>query len=217
MKNYLLILFFICTTTKSFSQYDTITFKLPLPYKDTLFRYCNGQKCNGIVIDTFENGKIKFKSFYNNGQLDGIETGYFQNGNIRAIEKYDMGKFIGTWFYYYENGNINAEYNYEYSNDKSSKSITYYLNGIIETKEEFTKDFDLLYYYSFNEKGDTTYKCIPIDFKKKIYEFISYYDNGLIEYSGQIQEKTEEGQKKIGIWKWYDEKGQLIKEEKKSK
>jgi antitoxin component YwqK of YwqJK toxin-antitoxin module len=146
--------------------------------------------------------------------VNGKATGYFQNGNISSISKYNMGQKVGTWFFYYENGSMAAEYNYDYSSNKSSKSITYYPNGNIETKEEFTKDFSLLYYYSFSEKKDTTYKCIPIDFEKQMYEFISYYDSGLIEYSGQIQ-MTKEGQKEMGIWKWFDEKGNLTKEVKK--
>jgi len=217
MKSTTFILILLIIVTNSFSQTDTIFDVSQMPIidfsrnKPENIRYCNGQKCNGIITDTFDNGQIQHKGFYIDGKLNGSYVYYYSNGNISSSGTCDTGKNVGTWHYYYENGNLGAEYIYYKNTQKTIKSTTYHKNGKVETKEELTEDLRSLHYYEFNEKGDTIYKFEPLDLKNRLFGFISYYDNGQIEYSGQIQEMSP-GQKNVGVWKWFDMTGALTKE-----
>lgn len=175
-------------------------------------RYCNGQKCNGEIIDTLDNDKIIHKAFYVDGKPQGLATTFFSNGQVKSIGNYENGIKIGIWNYYFENGNIESEIIYNLNLKEPQKWIDYYENGMIESKFEYNNQGIPLYHYDFNEKGDTIYAYYPIDFEELIYEFYEHHSNGQLQEIGQQKYTENEGWIKIGIWKWFDENGILNKE-----
>ncbi len=176
------------------------------------YRLCNGQKCNGEIIDTFENGKIKHKAFYVEGQTDGVVTDYFPNGQIEAIGKCENGSRTGEWLFYFDNGNIQSSIIYEIGRPEPKKWVDYYESGQVESKFEYSDDMYPLYHFDFNQNGDTTFAYYPIEWSTKIYEFYERFDNGQIKEAGQQQYIEDIGWVKIGRWMWFDENGKLTRE-----
>ncbi len=98
---------------------------------------------NGIVIEHHDNGDLKFKGEYLNGEKNGKGKEYYKGGEIKYEGEYLKGKrWTGKLHYYcHEWGHLHLHYelkngngknitvnNYEddYLNGKNGKGINYY-------------------------------------------------------------------------------------------
>ena len=52
------------------------------------------------------NGKVKFKGSFINGDADGKHVYYYTNGRIKREEYYELGYEEGTWRSYDTDGNL---------------------------------------------------------------------------------------------------------------
>lgn len=176
------------------------------------YRYCDGQKCNKTIIDTFDNGNIKHKAKYIDGKYHGEVLYYYPNGQTKSKGYSEYGNRIGEWKYYFENGNIETIIFYDKDLNLAKKYILYYENGNIEMMEEFTDDLYRLYYYEFKENGDTLVAYYPIEWETKTYVFYEWFENGQLKETGQQRHIQDTGWIEIGTWQWFDENGNLTKE-----
>jgi antitoxin component YwqK of YwqJK toxin-antitoxin module len=221
MKTTYIVLIF---TTLTFNLFSQSTYSLKPAFSNysgwmhgsvdggNTYRLCYGKKCNGEIIDTFPNGKIKHKGFYINGQLDGEVIDYYENNQRKSIGNYSNGKPIGIWFNYYENGNIQAESVYSEELYYPTEKTYYYENGQIENTYKHYKNDYAIFDLSFNKKGDTTMCLILIDSLKLKYNFYEKYEKGNLKESGQFQMKDIIGMTQIGVWKIFNEQGVLVEE-----
>ena len=81
-------------------------------------------------------------SYYQENKYTGLAIQEDENGDIRVEEKYNNGiKYYTKLFY--TNGSIQSEWIY----GNSSISVTrFYKNGMVESKENFTKLLELMQY-----------------------------------------------------------------------
>ena len=177
-------------------------------------RMCDGKRCEGLIVDRYENGQIEHEGFYRNGHLYGEVIDYYENGQIESIGNCDEdGYKIGNWKYYYESGQLWSEIyrpkGWRWENPK--KWVDYYEDGTLESKEEYSDDYRVLYSYYFNENGDTSSINRPLDFEKQVYEYVEFYDNGNRKTVEVRQFIEGEGWKDFGHWLYYDENGKLEK------
>ncbi len=177
------------------------------------YRMCDGKRCEGSIVDTFDNGQVRHVGFYIDGDLDGEVVDYYENGRIERIGTYEKGRKCGTYQYYYESGQLCYE-TYrpkDWRMEEAQKSVEYFEDGNIECKEEYSGDYKLLYSYYFNENRDTSSINRPLDFDKQIYEYVDFHDNGKRK-SVEIRQYIEgEGWKNTGSWLFFDENGKLEK------
>jgi antitoxin component YwqK of YwqJK toxin-antitoxin module len=188
---------------------DSVRISAPVNGYWGSYRYCNGGKCNGLIIDTLENGNIKMETNYVNGKKDGLVCEYYANGQVEYFGYCDTGVYMGEWKSFYENGNIRRVV--LHWDCEKVKEVDYYENGQIESKRELSADLNyVLYEYSFNEKGDTLYAFHVIDWETKIYHYIIRYKNGQIEEEGQMH-YIDGGFFNIGTWTFYKPNGEIEK------
>jgi len=194
---------------KHINQYDKFN---PISGGSSI-RYCGKNKCNGNIIDRYENGNIKHKAYYTNGLLKNGYENYYENGQIeRAFRAIDSNK--GKLLMYYPNGQVCTEAIYNKKEVVLWKD--YYHDGKIEYWEEYDKKINYLlvldFYYS-NGKPESTLRLI--DNKKKIYEATEYYENGNIMEKGTKKHIPQNGGYiKEGEWHSYNENGELLKVER---
>jgi antitoxin component YwqK of YwqJK toxin-antitoxin module len=94
---------------------------------------------SGIGIGYFENGKIQYKSNYQDGKMSGDYWQYDENGGIEMKGKYENGEHEGEWLSYFENGQVALETNY--INDKrEGESVTYREDGSVVAKANYKND-----------------------------------------------------------------------------
>ncbi len=180
------------------------------------YRNCNGQKCNGLVIDTFPNGKIEEISNFINGNRDGLYIHFFSNGEIKWFGNYNNGMSIGEWKSYYISGKLKSVTLFE--NGDIKKEIGYFENGKYSYGREISDDGFLLYDFSLEENGDTNIACFVSDWQTKKYYYVSYYENRQLEQRGFMQVDENNRLIEIGSWVYYDKLGKpLNKKRKKEK
>ncbi len=148
----------------------------------------------GKMICYYSNGRKMIEQNFLNGLEHGIKIEWNEKGNIIAEHNFKYGQYFGKQTTYYETGQIMSEQFYKF--DREDSTFTqYYPNGKIESlgKYKFT-DQDLSLIQQF--KTDT----------------ISIKDSDEVVTGFKI--RTDESYKpKNGVWKYWDEKGNLVKEE----
>lgn len=195
---------------------DTILFNGWSNIPDALgFRYCEGKLCNGLVVDTFENGSIQKHGYYLNGSQHGEFVEYYENGTVKSKREYRRGNPIGKWCSYYPDGSLEGHsiFSGEMSMPFGALELYaeyYYPNGNLaeRTRRDSAgyRTFDLF----LSESGDTLSLHTVFDEENSIYKGSWFYENGQlkeVEYY-QYLEKTYP----IGIWREYDIHGNLLSE-----
>jgi hypothetical protein len=86
---------------------------------------------DGEFLSYYENGEIKEKGYYKNGEKNGVFFSYTKNGKILNEILYVDGLSEGESKEYYESGQLKEKISYE-KGRKNSKT-TYYENGNIKT------------------------------------------------------------------------------------
>jgi hypothetical protein len=133
------------------------------------YRNCNGSHCNGLIIDTFQNGQIKECASYINGQIRGPFIEYYESGQIKAIGAYDSSGYnIGKLISYFPNGQI--ERISTFNNKKRIRFQSFFESGKIEHYQELNCGYMLKYDFDVNEMGDTLSAHILTDSINLIYK-----------------------------------------------
>lgn len=152
--------------------------------------YLNG-KINGQYITFDKNEDTIMNCLYKNGMLNGYYKEYFQKSKVKISGEYSKGKKNGLWIEFYNNGTTKEKGNY------------------------------LPVFYTLQYKDFIQFRFIVFDQNNKIIDTLNY--------TSQIKEtinwlKQVTGVKmpykmhlKEGIWKYWNEKGVLIKKEKYKK
>jgi len=129
----------------------------------------------------FDDGKIKEKSSFDNGEYDGKRILYFKNGNIEIEEVYSNNTLDGPFKAYWDNGNINIEVDYK-NGQMNGQLKRYYKTGSIQEEMVMKEGF---------EDGP----------------FKEYFANGQVEWEGNYLK----GDNEDGLLVQYDEDGSVLK------
>lgn len=119
--------------------------------------------------------------------LNGVHSVYYDNGNIKDYGYYKNNARSGEWRFFYSNGNVESEGSYE---DEYSKIIY----------DPASRNMVTL-----NRYLDTVRVEL---FTQKIYDSLrqAVHEEWDIMFPLHLH-------KRIGVWKFYDEKGQLLRSE----
>ncbi|RDK88667.1 hypothetical protein [Marinirhabdus gelatinilytica] len=171
-------------------------------------QYKNG-KIDGDYRSYFSVGKpvIEYSTTYKNGEVAGDLLEYHLNGEVYLKSTFSNGKRNGAETQYFSNGNIAGEAHYK-NNELHGKYSTNFKNG--QTQDEGT----------YKEgKRDGLWKTYYID---GTLESESLYDDGEIEgiskfynTKGSLHIEYEYRRGNIIAYKFYDDEGKLIKEDKR--
>lgn len=150
---------------KSFLAYEALP-----QFKNFEITRCGTKKCNGTIIQTFENSSIKSKIDYYKGLPNGKYELFYSNGNHKVKGLVHQGFKNGSWKYYYENGKLNFHAVFsEKLNNHPIKWIEYFPNGSINYYIELDSTFQLIREFELNPKGDTIFQIHPINDKSYPY------------------------------------------------
>ena len=197
-----------------------------------VFHYENGE--NIKTIGYYSNNHKYRETNYLRGQLNGKDEKWYTDGKKKALTYYYKGNRSSPIITWYDSGEIQSVYDLDEKSNKGS-IITWYKNGNIQ-QETFAIDSSKNGFAENEYYENGMIKRIEIANQGK-QEYTTYYNNGQIAWDGMIvdaiwsqvghwQEWYEDGtpkreyyfndsisNQKEGIWKWWDEKGNLIKQE----
>ena len=66
----------------------------------------------GTNVEFHENGQLKSKENFKDGELDGLSEYYYMDGQLQSKLNYIDGKLDGLWIGYFENGQLQFKRNY---------------------------------------------------------------------------------------------------------
>ncbi|WP_303917899.1 hypothetical protein [Draconibacterium sediminis] len=136
---------------------------------------CCGEPCNGLESSFYENGNLKMKGEFINGQPIGDLTKYYYSGELR--EKNTFHKNSRIYRYFDLNGNLIKRYS-----EKRSNSYPYWLNEKIEYFDSSGFPIEIVEYKNGDIKRKIKYKSKGIkQYETKRNQRIDYFDNGNIK------------------------------------
>ncbi|RLD58092.1 MAG: hypothetical protein DRJ01_13015 [Bacteroidetes bacterium] len=182
----------------------------------------------------YDNGQKYREVSYSNNKFNGLSTQWYKNGQIRYLSYYNNG-ISNFLINFYENGTIKMlDFDYSCKCDSSAK-LDWSADGNLKEESKFLDTskigFITSYYYDTGELM-TKYTA-----NMGIQPYVSYYKNGkkgregfiynlTLCQNGQWQEWYKNGIRKreyyfdenipnvkVGTWSWWDEEGNLIKQE----
>tara|TARA_B110000090_G_scaffold80126_1_gene91206 strand:- start:11292 stop:12026 length:735 start_codon:yes stop_codon:yes gene_type:complete len=181
----------------------------------TPYRYNDsGFLCQGEYLYFYESGALKHRGFYKNGRIEGKRYDYHENGQLKDSSTTANGRWVDSSWSYYPNGTLERMCVHLTGDGYGSPLISYYENGQIKDHEFLDTQGYFRFRYMMGEEGDTIFAEYLIDKKNLIYNNYSRYDNGQLEYVGKTCYSLETGYMHLGVWKYYNEEGEIIETKK---
>lgn len=91
------------------------------PYRDN--------KKTGVWLEYFDNGKIKMKATYVNGDPNGYVKLYYENGNLKEEGIWRDYKWQGEYRMYYESGSIKYRFHFKRNGAREDSQYYFWENG----------------------------------------------------------------------------------------
>jgi antitoxin component YwqK of YwqJK toxin-antitoxin module len=93
----------------------------------------DGGKEHGLFEAYHENGQLRLKRNYKDGERHGLSESYYENGQLQNIQNLKDGKWHGLEEMYYENGQLRLKRNYK-DGERHGLSESYHENGQLRNK-----------------------------------------------------------------------------------
>lgn len=157
---------------------------------------------NGICYDYYSNGKIREITYYKNGQQNGFTENYNALGDMTSKEYRLDGDLTADNYDYYPNGQVSMINKYH------NKQIVEYTE--LDSTGKLLKSFkplgssDIIVSKLHNGKDASQ---IPLKGLVRDGAFKIFHGNGQLKVTGTYQDGD-----RVGLWKWYDELGNVESE-----
>lgn len=175
-------------------------------------RACGAYPCIGWVEDTWPDGRLKHRGYYDSGHLI-LYKNYHANGELeREFKQIDARRCqLRTWF---ANGSPASEV--LYIDGVPVKYTDHYPSGAVRyTEEKHRTEPIYITMDLFSENGVPVSTLHLVDKKRVIFEQCEYHSNGRLHVSGRAQyDPGSMDSKRIGTWTTWDETGRPILEER---
>ena len=132
---------------------------------------------NGDFIEKFENGELKGKGTFVNGQLEGNRIQYYPNGQKKTEKMYKEAYPHGMAKEFYEDGTLKQEGEFV-KNSEQGTWVAYYPHGKKQAVLTFENGVQNGPYFEYNKEGDL------------IRQF--YFKNGKTGYSDEFMKLINE-------------------------
>tara|TARA_Y100000768_G_C23963301_1_gene676560 strand:+ start:159 stop:1337 length:1179 start_codon:yes stop_codon:yes gene_type:complete len=213
-----------------------------LPYGQEVTYYPNGDvfqireyidgKIHGFFIEFHPNKSIQRIGYYRHGEKSGEWKYYSENGLLSKKENYKNGSLHGGFETYFPLSGI-LKTKGQYKTREISFKVTYNNSNEVKIKNEKVDSKEGTWYY-YNKTGNIEKEHNYIN-DTLSGSYIEYYPNGKIKVQGLYKQKEglqvinqwDPGtlgmcnkslpyflSKKHGIWKFYNQAGELLKVEK---
>ncbi len=193
-----------------------------------LENYENGEY-HGINLEYYCNGRISTKREYQNGRLEGAYESFHENGDPSKKTYYKNGFYDGKYLEWspnkkeryninFEEGIMVGEYRYNHFNGSPSYIgnvsngykigdwFTYFEDGNIKFKDSYTIEDSTFYKFGNYYEDNVTRSPKNSPHNDNSCYSKQYYPSGQLAAEGRIKRVS-----RLGIWKFYDEGGNLIR------
>lgn len=174
-------------------------------------RLCGGFPCIGWVEDTYPDGTIQHRGYYDQGKLTVYRNHYAGGALEREFRSTDAVN--STLRLYHANGKLRSEARY-----KDGVVVAYedhYLNGALRYAEERHRTEP--YYLRmdlYNDDGHPASLLQLVDKKKIEFQQREFFPGGILKCEGRARyDPSRMDTQRIGTWVYYDRSGTVVKQE----
>jgi len=178
---------------------------------------------DGLVEEFYDNGQLKSRENYKDGEREGLWEEFYENGQTQSIGVYERGQKVGEWWYHDEDCEIIKSEKFDkgllrmtWTQEGQNKKLIYfhdngqigsisYLKGSepVGTWEEFNEQGELTRSDSWEEKPNQgnlkTNDLLDVNVVK---------EDRFVEQKGQYKDDGEKLTKE-GLWEYFHKNGQL--------
>lgn len=149
-----------------------------------------------------EQGQVLDSATFVNGKLNGFAYDWYINGQLESIRYFTNDLLNGYCIFYHENGQVKQTR--KYVNDIPQDTVKdWYDNGQLRFIKQYKDGEKIGLERTWHTNGNTR-SVFSFMNDKKHGDYIMYYENGVKQREGKYNLEV-----KIGIWCYYDEKGNL--------
>ncbi len=159
----------------------------------------------GKRINYYADGSIQSTYNVKDDNYDGPYEEFFPNGKLSEKGTYKKGVSVGELNYYYTNGTVENTVTLDESGRENGKGTLYDIDGKKYHETEFVSG-EIKEIRFYDKKGNMS---VLSERKGKKLNYQMNYPDGKVNITGKY-----DGNKKEGLWKYYDEYGNLSKTEK---
>jgi uncharacterized protein len=180
-------------------------------------KYCenhyNWDKKIGNKDYWYRNGKKMMESYFNICYNNTTFISWYENGNIESVSYYDSKTKSGFSKYWYQNGILKDETFHLDTLDGGYLEKVHYESGELKNENIVTLHKGKQYFKEFYKNGQVKTLCYYRDIVGQwVGKLLEWHENGVLKREFYFNEYIPNQPE--GIWKWWDENGNLIKEEK---
>ena len=136
--------------------------------------------------------------------MDGEATSYFINGQLKIKGVYEAGVLIGTKINYHSNGNLKGKVLFDENGKKSGVIEDFDFDGVKYSELDYTNG-NVVGYRMYNKAGDIISEGAK---QGGDFQFKGISPDGVLKTEGLYNSKGG----KEGVWKYYDNNGNLNEE-----
>lgn len=172
-------------------------------------RHCEGYACGGWVIDEYENGQVKHRGYYQEGQITSYKN-YHDNGKMERDFKM-ISTTACKMTIYARTGHKLLET--QYSGGFPYRWTVHYKNGLIHKFVEYTEDRSAIRKMNtYWDSGLEQRTVILSNASKGIFQEKNYYENGQVNSKGHSEWKAStQTFARTGKWTFYNQKGKKLR------
>lgn len=152
----------------------------------------------------YRDGSIDTKKAYKDDKQQGPYKEYFRNGQLYLEGTADEGKLVGMQVTYYRFGNKYQEIEFDELGKLKGVKRSYDWDGKLHYEWDYKKG-EIVGYRYYNKDGKVIQEA-KRSFNQ--FEFKGYAPDGTLDFAGNYK-----ASEKDGVWKYYDEYGNLVSEE----
>jgi antitoxin component YwqK of YwqJK toxin-antitoxin module len=164
-------------------------------------------RADTILYGRYETGELNLEVPFVKNLIHGEVKEYLKNGQLIFSQKFYMGRPFGMRHKYNKEKVLIEQYEYNYDdNVKNGKALEYWENGKIKSEGQYLNDKKVGVWYSYlNTRLSYSVHTYVDGVTQGKYQY--YYLNQLAEEGNFVNECLD------GVFKTYDEKGKIIREE----
>lgn len=145
---------------------------------------------SGRYVEWYLNAEKRYEAQYDSGVLQGEEKNWYSNGQLEGRRMFVDGTLAGESVHWYPNGNVMSRFEYE-KGRLTGPATQWYENGVKQEERMYANDCESGMHTGWHRNGQKAFerwqvRCV----------------------SGQVRDPVP-----YGLWRWWDEQGNLIKEE----
>ena len=192
--------------------------------KPKLVYYTQGDGADKVLVaeeNLYENGQLRYRKDYKDGQPTGMWKFYYENGKTFAEADFSKNEFGDNWKFFAEDGSVIAEAKdsiqiVEMHTDRSPITIVVGANKYQQTEYQFYPNYKMRQSGTLNEgkrdgkwtacfeNGNPQSECAYV-YGVAHGEQTVYFDNGKPRYKGSYNKGARTGQ-----WQFFDEDGNIL-------